>query len=112
MSWKLAHRCLNQMKTYDTDDTSLPGDRLAAPREVARIEAESAVLEVTAADADSMNPLRAKLSVGSLATELEFSLLAVVGALGTCVRTLVPGRAGDTYSSPTQSENRQDMRDA
>ena len=100
------------MKTYDTDDTSLPGDRLAAPREVTRIEAESAVLEITAADADSMNPLRAKLSVGSLATELEFSLLAVVGALGTCVRTLVPGRAGDTYSSPTQSENRQGMRDA
>ena len=87
------------MKTYDTDDTSLPGDRLAAPREVTRIEAESAVLEVTAADADSMNPLRAKLSVGSLATELEFSVLSVVGALSTRGRTFVPGGTGDTCRS-------------
>ena len=85
---------------------------LASPSKVARVETEGTVLEVAPTNTDGVDPLGAELGVGGLTTELELSLLAVVGALGTCVRTLVPGRAGDTYSSPTQSENSQDMRDA
>lgn len=43
-----------------------------------------------------MDTLRTKLGVGRLAAEFEFSLLAVVGALGTGRRALVPGGARDT----------------
>ena len=53
-----------------------------------------------------MDALGTKLGVGGLTAELEFSLLAVVGALGTCVRTLVPGRTGDTWMSCKQRGER------
>jgi len=44
-----------------------------------------------------MDALGAELSVSRLTTELEFSLLAVVGALGTRCRSFVPGRARNTF---------------
>ena len=56
---------------------------LAAPRIVARVQAEGTELGVTTADTDSMHTLGAKLGVGGLTAELELALLAVVGALGT-----------------------------
>ena len=71
---------------------------LAAPRKVARIKAKGTVLEATAPDADGVDTLGAKLGVGSLTAELKLSLLAVVGALRAGMRTLVPGRAGDTWA--------------
>ena len=43
-----------------------------------------------------MDALGTELGVGWLATELEFSLLAVVGALSTGMGALVPGGAGYT----------------
>lgn len=43
-----------------------------------------------------MDTLGAEFGVGRLATKLEFSLLAVMGALCAGMRTLVPGGAGDT----------------
>lgn len=46
-----------------------------------------------------MDTLGAEPGVGGLTTELELSLLAVVGALGTGRRTFVAGRAGDTCVS-------------
>ena len=69
---------------------------LTAPRKVARVETESTILEVTTTDTDGVNPLRSKLGVGGLTAELELSLLAVVGALGTGVGAFVPGGAGYT----------------
>ena len=71
---------------------------LAAPRKVARIKAKGTVLEATAPDTDGVDTLGAKLGIGSLTAELELSLLAVVGALRAGMRTLVPGRAGDTWA--------------
>ena len=82
--------------TYDADNPRLASDMFTAPSEVARIKTESTVLEVATADTDGMDALGAELGVGGLTTELEFSLLAIVGALGTRVRTLVPGGTGDT----------------
>ena len=70
---------------------------LAAPGEVTGLQTEGTELEVSSTDTNGMNALRTELGVRGLTAELEFALLAVVGALGTCVRTLVPGRAGDTY---------------
>ena len=46
-----------------------------------------------------MNALGAELCVCVLTAKLEFSLLAVVGALSTRGRTFVPGGTGDTYIS-------------
>ena len=71
---------------------------LTAPRKVARIKAKGTVLEATAPDTDGVDTLGAKLGVGSLTAELELSLLAVVGALRAGMRTLVPGRARDTWA--------------
>ena len=90
--------------THDTDDTGLPGDMLAAPSKVTRVETKGTVLEVATADTDGVDALGAELGVGGLTTELEFSLLAVVGALGTRVRTLVPGGTGDTCELRRRAE--------
>jgi hypothetical protein len=48
------------------------------------------VLEVAATDTDGVDTLGAELGGSGLATELELSLLAVVGALRTSLRALVP----------------------
>ena len=82
--------------TYDTDNPRLAGDVLATPGKVARVETERTVLEAAAANTHRVDTLGTKLGVGGLAAELELSLLTVVGALSTRVRTLVPGGAGDT----------------
>ena len=87
--------------THDTDDTGLLGSVFASPSKVARVETERTVLEAATADTDGVHTLGSKLGVGRLAAELELSLLAVVRALGTRVRTLVPGGAGDTCTSCT-----------
>lgn len=100
-------RYADEGNTHDTDDPRLAGNVLAAPGEVARVETESTVLEVTTADPNGVNALGAELGVGGLPTELELSLLAVVGTLGTGGRTLVPGRAGDTYELPKRRCKRQ-----
>ena len=70
--------------TYDTDNPRLAGDVLATPGKVARVETERTVLEAPAPDAHRVDALGPDLGVRGLAAELEFSLLAVVGALSTC----------------------------
>jgi len=74
---------------HDLDDPCLLCDSLRAPCEVAGIETESTVLEVTTTSTDGVDALCTKLCAGGLATELELALLAVVGALGTCFRAFV-----------------------
>ncbi len=96
----------SERDTHDTDDPRLAGNVLAAPGEVARVKTEGTVLEVTTADPNGVNALGAELRAGSLTAELELSLLAVVGALSTGGRTLVPGRAGDTYELRTTVQTR------
>ena len=86
-----------EQSTHNTNDPRLASDMFAAPSEVTRVEPESTVLEVTTPDTNGVNPLRTELGVGGLTTELEFSLLAVVGALGTGVGAFVPGGAGYTW---------------
>lgn len=71
------------MGTYDRDNSGLLRDGLRSPGEVTGVEAESTVLEVTTTHSDGVDTLRTELGVGGLATELEFSLLAIVCALGT-----------------------------
>ena len=72
---------------------------LATPGKVSRIQPQRAELGVPTSHTDGMDPFRAELCVGGLTTELELSLLAVVGALSTRGRTFVPGGTGDTYMS-------------
>ena len=63
---------------------------LGGPGEVASVETESPILEVTATNAHGVDTLRTKFRVGGLTTELELSLLAVVGTLCTGCGALVP----------------------
>ena len=66
------------------------------------------MFDVATTDTNGVNTLNAKTGIGCLTAELELSLLAVVGALGTRVRTLVPRRAGDTWMVQAQrGEDRQ-----
>jgi hypothetical protein len=87
---------IGEQSTHDTDETRLLRHILAAPREVARLEAERAVLEASATNANGVDALGAELGARGLAAELELSLLAVVGALGAGRGALVPGVASDT----------------
>lgn len=81
---------------YNTDKPSLPRDMLRCPCEVTSVKTEGTVLGATTTNAHGMDALDSKLGVGRLTTELEFSLLAIVGALGTSCRTFVPGRTRNT----------------
>lgn len=65
---------------------------LRSPCKVTGIETESAIFDVTATHAHRVDALGTKLGVGGLTTEFELSLLAIVGALSTGRRALVPGR--------------------
>lgn len=69
---------------------------LACPCKVARVETQRAVFRIPAAYSDGVDTLGAQLRARGLAAELEFSLLAVVRALGTRVRAFVSGAAGYT----------------
>lgn len=51
---------------------------LRSPGKITALKAEGTVLEVPATNTDSVNALRAQLSVSGLATELELSFFAVV----------------------------------
>lgn len=76
--------------TYDSKKPSLACCVLGGPSEVTSLETESPELSVSSTYANGVDTLGAKLGVGGLATELEFSLLAVMGALSTRRRTFVP----------------------
>lgn len=73
-------QCTN-VNTHDTNQPRLLRNVLAAPRKVARLEAERAVLDIPAAHTHAVHALRAELGARRLAAELELSLLAVVRAL-------------------------------
>jgi hypothetical protein len=90
---------LYRMQAYNTDKPSLSRDMLRCPGEVTSVETEGTVLGVTTTNAHCVDALCSKLGVGRLTTELEFSLLAVVGALGTSCRTFVPRRTRNTWTS-------------
>ena len=59
----------------DADDARLAGAALGGPREVARVEAEGAILVVPAAGADGVDSLGADTGVGTLAAGFESALL-------------------------------------
>jgi hypothetical protein len=75
--------------THDTNNPRLLRDVLRSPRKVARIQTKGTVLDVSTPHADTVDAFGTEFGVGRLATELELSLLAVVGALGTGWGTLV-----------------------
>lgn len=77
--------------TYNRDDSGLAGGVLRSPCKVSSLETEGTVFQVSTTDADGVDALGSKLGACGLTTELELSLFAVVGALGTSLRALVAG---------------------
>jgi len=73
----------------DVDNPGLPGDVLGTPSEVTRVQSHGSVLGVSSPDTDLVNPLGTQLGHGGLTTELELSLLPVLGPSGTRCRALV-----------------------
>ena len=69
-----------------------------APCKVASVKTKGTVFGVTSASADGVNALGSKFGVSWLTTELELALLAVVGALRSRGRALVPRRTRDTHA--------------
>ena len=80
----------------DSDDTGLAGDGLGTPGEVTGIQAHGTELAVTTTGANLVDALSTELGVGSLTTQLELSLLAILGALGSGSGALVAGVSADT----------------
>lgn len=83
-------------RTHNSENPGLACRVLAGPGEVTSLQTKGTELQVSSTDTDGVDALGAELGVGGLAAELELSLLAVVGALRTRGRTLVPGGTGDT----------------
>ena len=80
----------------DSDDTGLAGDGLGTPGEVTGIQTHGTELAVTSTGANLVDALSTELGVGSLTTQLELSLLAILGALGSGSGALVAGVSADT----------------
>lgn len=70
-----AHELVVAGVVDDADDADLAGRALGGPREVARVEAQRAVLVVAAARANRVDALGADLGLGWLAAALENALL-------------------------------------
>lgn len=90
---------LHVLNTHDSKDPGLASGVLAGPGKVTSLKTERAEFEVASPDTHRVDTFGTKLGVGGLTTELELSLLAVVGALSTGSRTFVPGGTGDTCNS-------------
>jgi len=75
--------------TYDADNSRLASNMLRSPCKVATLETEGPEFYVSTTNSDTMDALRADFGAGWLTAELELSLLAIVGALSTGLRTLV-----------------------
>lgn len=73
----------------DVDDTGLAGDGFGAPAEGTGIQTQGTELGVASTGADSVDALLSKLGVGGLTAELELSLLTILSAFGTGVRTFM-----------------------
>ena len=84
----------------DADDAGLAGRVLAAPGEVARLEAEGAVLEVATTRADGVDALSAELGSRGLTTSLVLPLLTVRRRRGTLWRKRGSGRGRARFSEP------------
>ena len=69
--------------TYHTDYSRLASDVLRGPGKVSALKTKSPVLQISSTHSNGVDTLRTKLGVGRLTTELELSLLAVVGSLST-----------------------------
>lgn len=83
--------------THDTDNSRFLRHTLRSPCKVPAVQSQGAVLEVSTTYTNGTNPLSTELGVSRLTTELELSLLAIVGTLGSGRRALVAGRARNTY---------------
>ena len=81
----------------DVNDMGLTSNGLRAPREVAGVETESAVLLVSSADANGVDSLRAELGHGSRASQLELSLHADRVSLTARGAALMPVVTRDTH---------------
>lgn len=82
--------------THNVDDSSLPGAVLGSPSEVTRVQSHRSVLDVSTSSPDLVNPLGTQLGHGGLTTQLELSLLSVLGPSGTRCRALVARIPGNT----------------
>ena len=69
--------------TYHTDYSRLASDVLRGPGKIAALKTKSPVLQIPSTHSNGVNTLSTKLGIGRLTTELELSLLAVVGSLCT-----------------------------
>jgi len=75
--------------TYDTDDSCFASDMLRSPCKVAAIKTKGTMLYISSSHTYCVNTLSTELGGSWLSTELELSLLAIMGTLGTCLRAFV-----------------------
>lgn len=85
-----AHQLIVASVVDHVNDTRLACSALRSPSEVASIQTQRSVLEVTTTGAHIMNAPRTQLCVGSRSTQLELALLAERLPLSSCGAPLVP----------------------
>ena len=96
----------NAWNTYHTDNSCLASDMLRCPCKVSALKAKCPVFHISTTNSDLVNALGPKFSVGWLTAKLKLSLLAIVGPLGTSLRTLMTRWTGNTlYHSNKCSEH-------
>jgi len=80
-SYKLVVRCVVNNRDYPR----LFGDMLRAPCKISPLETKGAKFSVSTTNTDGVYTFGAKFRVSGLTAKLELSLLAIVGALSTCL---------------------------
>ena len=83
------HRGNDTEMTYDTDDSCFASNMLRSPCKVATIKTKCTVLHISSSHAYGVNTLSTELGGSWLSAELELSLLAIMGTLGTCLGAFV-----------------------
>lgn len=95
------HTCLHTLALLNRRIRVGDSLTLRAPGEVAAVDTESAVLDVSATASDEVDGVGAKLGVGGRTSELVLPLLLVDGALATRGASLVARVSVDTHPAAT-----------
>jgi hypothetical protein len=90
--------CVDEKRTKRRNRIEFKQRTLSAPREVASLQTQSAVLQAATADADGVDLVRAHLGHGGRASDLIFALLLVDVAAATGEAALMAGVTANACS--------------
>ncbi|KAH3669398.1 hypothetical protein OGAPHI_001519 [Ogataea philodendri] len=92
-----SHQFVVRWVVHHTRHSGLSGDSLGSPREVAGLDSQSSVLDISTSGSDGVDSFGADLGVGALSSQLKLSLLSELGSFSTGSSSLVTRIPGNTH---------------